>query len=57
MADMHAVGRGPAARVQEEGLAALVAVEDELKVSVGEDDASPEEVVGALSGHALEAGE
>ena len=53
---VYTVGRGPAARVQEEGLAALIAVENELEVSVGKDNASPEEVVRALAGYALEAG-
>lgn len=55
--NMNAVGRGPAARIQEERLAALVPIEDDLKVSVGKYDAPTQKVVRALAGHALEAGE
>lgn len=56
MPDVDAVGRRTTTSIEEKGLAALVAVEDELKIPVRKDDASPEEVVRALAGHTLEAG-
>lgn len=55
MPNMDTVRRGTAAGVQIERLAALIAVEDELKVAVGEDNAAAEKVVWAFAGDTLEA--
>ena len=57
MSDMDGVGGRSAAGIKEERLALLVAVQDGLEVSVGEDDTSSEETVRLLSGYALESGE
>lgn len=55
MADVHAVGAGPAARVQEERLALLIAIENDLKVSVTEDYTAAHEAMGSVAGDSFEA--
>ena len=45
VADVHGAAGGSAAGVEEEGLAALVDVEDGLEVAVGEEEATSEPAV------------
>lgn len=51
---MDAVGRGPAAGVEEEGFTTLISVENCFKIPVGEDDTTAKEAVRFLARHLLE---
>ena len=52
---MQAARAGPAAGVQEEGVAVLVARQDAVKVAVAEEEAAPQPAVWFVAGDALEA--
>jgi len=55
MSNMDTVGAGASASVKEERFAALIAVENELKVAVREDDSSAQEAMRLLPCHTFEA--
>lgn len=52
--DVDAIGRGAPAGIEEEGLASLISVEDELEVAVREDNSSTQEAMWLLPCHTLE---